>query len=101
MVYFPDEVWSHILSFRPRDRDCSSPTAAAFLTGTGLVDGREDVAYLRGICPRCGIRRLYVFWCFEEGDFYREDACFSCRGVRITHCSLPPECPDNPYWLYG
>ena len=28
MVRFPDDVWSQILSLRPRDRDASSPTAS-------------------------------------------------------------------------
>lgn len=75
MTRFPDDVWSHILSLRPRDRDARSPTAA-------LVRRAERVL-LHVLCTDCKRRGIPQFteWLFTSGihhvhELYECEHCF-------------------------
>ena len=81
----PQDVWENIVALRPRDRDARSPTAAAFMIGTGLegiglwiVPGEEEYFCWRDVCPRCNVRRRHCLWWFLAGEFERPAECNAC-----------------------
>ena len=75
----PPEVWQHIHSFVPRDRDCSSPTAAALREGLRL-EGRGDerrFLVLLARCPVCAVHWLPSRY-FFDGTRVRDPCCGPC-----------------------
>ena len=78
----PAEVWQHIRGFVPRDRDHSSPTAAAFCEGVRREgwrgsDGRQFIRLLAP-CPVCFVHWLPSRYFFEEGRLVRDPCCGPC-----------------------
>jgi len=90
MTRFPDEVWEHILALRPRDRDASSPTAAALRDGierdrtpvaeAPLLFGGAPCLRFTKICPMCGAGYDWSFWCPSDGLFYTWATACICLG---------------------
>ena len=96
MTCFPDDVWQYILALRPRDRDASSPTAAALREGIRTEcwdDSDEERPFgmyidLDSTCPWCGeCPTSENRWYFNLGMFKLHVYCQECQKKRTgsTH----------------
>ena len=82
----PDHVWQHIRGFVPRDRECKSPTAAAFREGLrqeGRGVGERRYISLLARCPVCSVHWMPSRY-FFEGQRVRDPCCGPCFLILLS-----------------
>ena len=83
----PVHVWQHIHGFVPRDRECKSPTAAAFREGMcqeGRGVGERRYISLLARCPVCSVHWMPSRFFAEEGRRVRDPCCGPCFLILLS-----------------